>query len=292
MALTQRSIQELKGEGFLLNRGTETFSARIITGNGTLDCNTLTTLSHLAETFGEGKVSLTGRLTVEVPGIPAAKIPAFKEEIASHSLQTGGTGRKVRPVVACKGNTCIYGLANSQAIALEIHRQFYQGWHEITLPHKFKIAVGGCPNSCVKPELNDLGIVAQRVVHIAPGCKACKKCPVEIACPMGAIMKDAQGKRFIDRNICNNCSRCRDCCHFGKINTEVTRFSVYLGGRWGKQKRSGTKLKNLYQEQELFPLITAILTLFKNKGKSGERFASLVERLGMDYLEDLLHESL
>ena len=31
------------------------------------------------------------------------------------------------------------------------------------LPHKFKIAVGGCPNNCVKPDLNDLGIVGQRV---------------------------------------------------------------------------------------------------------------------------------
>ena len=31
------------------------------------------------------------------------------------------------------------------------------------LPHKFKIAVGGCPNNCVKPDLNDLGIIGQRV---------------------------------------------------------------------------------------------------------------------------------
>jgi dissimilatory sulfite reductase (desulfoviridin) alpha/beta subunit len=28
----------------------------------------------------------------------------------------------------------------------------------VTLPHKFKIGVGGCPNSCVKPSLNDVGI--------------------------------------------------------------------------------------------------------------------------------------
>ena len=29
--------------------------------------------------------------------------------------------------------------------------------------HKFKIAVGGCPNNCVKPDLNDLGIIGQMV---------------------------------------------------------------------------------------------------------------------------------
>ncbi len=290
MALTQQNIQALKAEGFLLNRGTETFSARIITGNGTLDSQALAVISHLADTYGEGKVSLTGRLTVEIPGIPVEKIPVFRENLASHCLETGGTGRKVRPVVACKGSTCIYGLANTQAIAQKIHTQFYQGWHEVPLPHKFKIAVGGCPNSCVKPELNDLGIVAQKVIHIASDCKACKQCPGEKDCPMGAILKDTEGKRYIDRNICNNCSRCRDCCYFGKIHADETRFSVYLGGRWGKQKCSGTKLKGLYQEQELYPLITAILTLFKDKGRSGERFASLVERLGMEYLEEVLHE--
>ena len=29
----------------------------------------------------------------------------------------------------------------------------------MALPAKFKIGVGGCPNNCVKPTLNDIGIV-------------------------------------------------------------------------------------------------------------------------------------
>lgn len=32
------------------------------------------------------------------------------------------------------------------------------GWHGVTLPGMFKIGVGGCPNNCVKPDLNDVGI--------------------------------------------------------------------------------------------------------------------------------------
>ena len=35
----------------------------------------------------------------------------------------------------------------------EIHERFYHGYREVKLPHKFKIAVGGCPNNCVKPDL-------------------------------------------------------------------------------------------------------------------------------------------
>ena len=37
------------------------------------------------------------------------------------------------------------------------HCWFYE-WHDVTLPAKFKIAVGGCPNNCIKPSLNDFGI--------------------------------------------------------------------------------------------------------------------------------------
>ena len=291
MALTEQTIKALKAEGFLHNRGTENFSARIITGNGTLQAEMLTQLSHLSKTYGDGMVSLTGRLTVEIPGIPYSRIPSFREEIASLSLTTGGTGAKVRPVVACKGSTCIYGLADTQSLAQRIHTAFYEGWHEVIFPHKFKIAVGGCPNSCVKPELNDLGIVGQKMMHLSPECKACGRCISEKRCPMGAIKQREDGKRYIDRSLCNNCSRCLDTCPFGKINADEPRYKLYLGGRWGKQKRYGTPLPLLYSEEQLFPLITRILNLYKEEGRPGERFASVVERLGMDHIARVLHET-
>lgn len=36
MALQEQDIKRVKGQGFLLNRGTEEFSGRIITENGVL----------------------------------------------------------------------------------------------------------------------------------------------------------------------------------------------------------------------------------------------------------------
>ena len=65
----------------------------------------------------------------------------------------------MRPVVSCKGTTCQYGLIDTFALSEEIHERFYHGYSSVKLPHKFKIAVGGCPNNCVKPDLNDLGII-------------------------------------------------------------------------------------------------------------------------------------
>ena len=78
---------------------------------------------------------------------------------------------------------------------------FYEGYREVALPHKFKIAVGGCPNNCVKPDLNDVGIIGQRIPNVnADVCKGCKKCAIEAACP-NKVAKVVDGKIQIDKNI-------------------------------------------------------------------------------------------
>ena len=60
-------------------------------------------------------------------------------------------------MVSCKGTTCQYGLIDAYDLSREIHERFFKGYGSVKLPHKFKIAVGGCPNNCVKPDLNDVG---------------------------------------------------------------------------------------------------------------------------------------
>ena len=162
MSITPEDIKRVKGEGFLLNRGTQCFSGRIITENGTLTTGQLICLGEAAREYGSGTVAFTTRMTVEVPGIPYESIPAFQSYIAREGMVTGGTGARVRPVTSCKGTTCVFGMYDTQAVAREIHEKYYLGWDQVALPHKFKIAVGGCPNSCVKPSLNDFGIEGRR----------------------------------------------------------------------------------------------------------------------------------
>jgi len=166
MAINPQDMKRVKGMGFLLNRNTEQFSGRVITENGVLNAKQLKNLSEAAEKFGNGTVAFTSRLTVELPGIDYSNIENFQDYIAQENMVTGGTGAKVRPIVSCKGTTCVFGLYDTQALAKEIHMRFYEGYRDVALPHKFKIGVGGCPNNCIKPDLNDLGIVGQRVPKI------------------------------------------------------------------------------------------------------------------------------
>lgn len=157
--MTMNDVRAVKGKGFLLNKGTETFSARVVTMHGVVTAKQVKALGEIAETFGNGTVTLTTRQSFELQGIPFAKIEAFTAAVEAAGLWVGGTGPKVRPVVACKGTTCACGLIDTFSLARKLHERFYVGWHGVKLPGKFKIAVGGCPNNCVKPNLNDIGIV-------------------------------------------------------------------------------------------------------------------------------------
>lgn len=128
-------------------------------------------------------MTMTSRLTVEIQGVPYDNIEPLREYLMQAGLETGGTGSKVRPVVSCKGTTCQYGLIDTFGLSEEIHERFYHGYSSVKLPDKFKIAAGGCPNNCVKPDLNDLGIIGQRVPQIDfEKCRDCNKCQVMETC--------------------------------------------------------------------------------------------------------------
>ena len=143
-----------------------------------------------------------------------------------HGLETGGTGSLVRPVVSCKGTTCQYGLIDTFDLSEKIHERFYKGYHGVTLPHKFKIAVGGCPNNCVKPSLNDLGIVGQRLpMFDFSKCRGCKVCQVENACPI-KVAKLQDGVLTVDTAACNSCGRCKGKCAFGLTKVFVNGCKV------------------------------------------------------------------
>lgn len=279
-------IAKVKGLGFLRDKNTEDrFNGRVITRNGKITAAESRAIAEAAEKFGSGEIAMTTRLTVEIQGVPYDNIEPLRNFLAQYGLETGGTGPKVRPVVSCKGTTCQYGLIDTFALSEEIHERFYKGWHEVKLPHKFKIAVGGCPNNCVKPDLNDLGIVGQRIVDVDfDKCRGCKVCQIEKACPIKAAgVKD--GKVVIS-DECNHCGRCLSKCPFGAFENHTNGYRVYIGGRWGKKVARGIPLSKIFTStQEVLDVVEKAITLFRDKGVAGERFADTVARIGFENVE-------
>ena len=282
-------IKRVKALGFLNNKGTDLFNGRIITVNGKINAEQAAVIAEAAKKFGNGEVEFTVRLTVEVRGIHYDNIEPFREFIAQAGLETGGTGSVVRPVVSCKGTTCQYGLYDTVAVSEKIHERFYKGYHEVKLPHKFKIATGGCPNNCVKPDLNDLGIVGQMIPQFDEDmCNGCKKCKIEKVCPMQAA-KVEDGVLEIDQEICNNCGRCVGNCPFDAIEEGKPGFKIYIGGRWGKKVAHGIPLSKVFtSEDEMLDTVEAAILLYREQGQTGERFADTIARIGFEEVEKQL----
>lgn len=232
--LSADEIKRVKGLGFLHNKGTDAFSARILTVNGKVTPKQLACVAEAAALYATGDVTFTSRQTMEVQGVPFDKIEVFRAHLAQAGLETGGTGPRVRPIVCCKGSTCLYGRIDTFALAEKIHQRFYTGYHDVSLPHKFKIAVGGCPNNCVKPDLNDLGVIGQRV-------QAYDSAVSQIG------------------------------------------YKVVLGGFWGKRGRRGLDVPMIFtSEDETLDVIEKAILLYRECGKSGERFGMMIERLGFE----------
>ena len=293
--LPPEEIKRVKALGCLQDkRYPDVFNVRVITRNGKITTEEHKAVAEAAEKFGSGEVTMTTRLTLEIQGVKHENIQPLIDFLGGHGLLTGGTGSLVRPVVACKGTTCQYGLLDSFGLSNRIHEKFYIGYHGVTLPHKFKIAVGGCPNNCVKPDLNDLGIVGQRVPMIDYSkCRGCKVCQVEKNCPI-KVAQMVDGKVSIDPNACNNCGRCKGRCPFGALEEYQEGYKILIGGRWGKKVAHGIPLTRIFtSEDEVMDVIEKAILLFRDEGISGERFADTVARLGFDYVnEKLLSDSI
>lgn len=284
--LTNEQITSVKGRGFLRNRGTDCFSGRIVTVAGLFTPDQLHAIAECSEKYGNGKVIFTARLAAEIVGIPFDKIPEAEAFMAERGLYFGGTGAKVRPITACKGTTCVYGNIDTQALAKVIYDKFYIGMRDVKLPHKFKIGVGGCPNSCMKPSLNDVGVEGCRAFSFdSELCRGCKKCAVAESCPTKAVSV-VNGKAVIDTSKCTSCGVCVGKCPFGAVPKEAASVCrIFVGGTWGKTQRMGTLLNSVYSADEVPSVIEKVMLWYKENGYVKERLGATVDRIGTDALE-------
>jgi len=287
MKLTQQQISSLKGRGFLLNRGTNCFSGRILSAGAVFSADDLNVIADIARKYGNGKVVFTSRLSAEIIGIPFECVEEAEKMAAEKGLCFGGTGAKIRPITACKGTTCVYGNFDTQALAEKLFQNYYLGWEQVKLPNKFKIGVGGCPNSCMKPSLNDFGIEGHRFpVYNSEYCKGCSICAVERHCPSKVVEKTSDGKIAIDKNNCLTCGVCTGKCPFNAFAKEVpVQYKIFVGGTWGRKTRNGTPLSRMVSYEEIFRILEKTILWYKENAYLKERLGAAIDRIGIEHFE-------
>ncbi len=84
-------------------------------------------------------------------------MPAVWADLGKAGFVSGHAyGKSLRTVKTCVGSTwCRFGTQDSTGLGVKIEELTWASW----TPHKFKIAVSGCPRNCAEATIKDIGVV-------------------------------------------------------------------------------------------------------------------------------------
>ncbi|MEW6075356.1 MAG: hypothetical protein AB1530_03515 [Candidatus Omnitrophota bacterium] len=152
----------LKKRGFLKQRQEGFFVLRTrMPATGVFSDAQLTVLAGISRKYARGIVHVTTRQGLEIPFVKYEDIAEVENEVASAGIDSGTSGPRLRATTVCPGNNwCKQGLVNTFSLASRIENELGLKCG-LDLPHKFKIAISGCPNACTRPQASDIGIHGQ-----------------------------------------------------------------------------------------------------------------------------------
>ena len=255
------------------------FSIRLKSAAGKFTAAQLSALQKLSEKFGAGFVNLTSRQEISVPFVRKEDFDATEKFCEEHGLIISPLGMIFKQVTACQGKQiCPSGIIDSPKVALKLERR--QGGR--ALPNKITCAVTGCPNNCMKVDVNDIGIKgAIEPTFIEEHCIYCGEC--QKVCRAGAIEVDLAKKVLtIDRDKCIDCGRCVKTCKQSALRGAVG-YKIYFAGK--------DFLPLVYDEERLYKIIDAALKYFDEHAKPRERLGKMLERLGADDFKEILRRA-
>ena len=272
---SKKEESSYEGMGLLRQRQPGYYILRIKVPAGKLESGQLPVLAKFAQKYGRGELHLTTRQGVEIPWISSENLKKINDLVRKAGLSNGISGPFIRVVTACPGNlVCRHGIVNAQ----EFGRKLDAVYAGAPVPHKVKIAVAGCPNSCTKPRENDIGFAGMAEPSFTPeNCIACKKCLK--ACKEGAIIF-SDDRIAIDAGRCVTCGDCIAVCKKQALTLERSGFAVYIGGKMGRHPVLGMKIAEFADEETATGLLDRTLAFYRREGRPRERLADTLRRSG------------
>ncbi|AYD41182.1 (4Fe-4S)-binding protein [Clostridium fermenticellae] len=275
--------KELKLLGFLLQNDREHFSVRFLSKAGNFTVEELENINKISKKYGRGYSGLTTRLQIEVPWIKDEDVEKVIEESKALGLKHGGTGQKVRPLVACKGSVCLHGNIDTQEICRQLDKKYFG----TNTPHKCKIGIVGCANNCAKANINDIGVMGRCVPQLNSekciGCGLCSK-----NCRQNAL-KIENKKIIYNKNLCVNCGECVRTCKPNAITAKEKGAEIFIGGRFGREIRIGNSLGKIFKEDQIIPVVDTIMDYYRKVGNKDERISTVMDRIGQEkFISDIL----
>ena len=116
--------------------------------------------AEICRRYGNGEACFTKDQDIEFHYVRAAKLPLLIEHLKRARLKLKDRSKNLR-VTACVGTEfCVLAVTNSQGAARDIIKKFSPiDPAKAALLEGLLISISGCPNSCTKQQLADIGLV-------------------------------------------------------------------------------------------------------------------------------------
>ncbi|MGK6356753.1 nitrite reductase large subunit NirB [Sphingomonas sp. DT-207] len=117
----------------------------------------LRAIADVVEKYNAPMVKVTGGQRLDIFGIKKEDLPAVWADLNAAGMVSGHAyGKSLRTVKTCVGSEwCRFGTQDSTGLGVKTERMTWGSW----MPHKFKIAVSGCPRNCAEATIKDFGVV-------------------------------------------------------------------------------------------------------------------------------------
>ena len=114
-------------------------------------------IADIAVKYNVPTVKFTGGQRLDMLGVTKEQLAPMWKDLNDCGFVSGQAYAKgLRTVKTCVGNTwCRFGTQDSMGMGVIIEKLTWGSW----TPHKFKIAVSGCPRNCAEATIKDLGII-------------------------------------------------------------------------------------------------------------------------------------
>jgi nitrite reductase (NADH) large subunit len=117
----------------------------------------LRAIADAADKYEARLVKVTGGQRLDLFGIKKEDLPAIWADLNAAGMVSGHAyGKALRTVKTCVGSEwCRFGTQDSTGLGIKTEKMTWGSW----MPHKFKIAVSGCPRNCAEATIKDFGVI-------------------------------------------------------------------------------------------------------------------------------------
>jgi nitrite reductase (NADH) large subunit len=125
---------------------------------GLTNARELRAIADVVDKFNIPTVKVTGGQRIDLLGVKKEDLPAVWADLNDAGMVSGHAyGKSLRTVKTCVGSEwCRFGTQAAMTIGSNLERMTWGSW----TPHKFKMAVSGCPRNCAEATIKDFGVVA------------------------------------------------------------------------------------------------------------------------------------